>query len=473
MLVAAVALAAEDPVVTLTWKAGRGRVAVEAPPGEHVAPDSPATLKVGELDAALRGDPGVLAFPLAAGPVEVETSFALCVDGGTSCRPVTARAKGFVTGKAGSLAIAVARAEAVATGGGAVAKVLDFAAVWCPPCNLMAAEVLHDPLPWPVETVDVDQKASWALKARYAVGGYPTLVAVDAEGREVARLVGYPGEEATRAWFAGLATVTPLHALDCAKLSPKDAAAAARRLAEGEKEAEARACLAGAEDGVDARVARLALDGDRAAAEWLVAHAPPGPWLVAALDAAPDLWPGASPMLAHLDPVDAADAFAVVAEHLDLPQQRLAYAAALALLESTLTGEPDRDRGHVTFLADLHAELGELDEAIALLDRYAAQYPDEFTFEFAASRLLLDAGRAPEAERRARVALAKAWGDQKLRAVERLAKAMAAQGKKAEAVKEIDAVLASAERPAADVAVRTHRYVKVLEELRAELQKGP
>ena len=79
--------------------------------------------------------------------------------------------------------------------------------MWCPPCNLLAAEVLHDPedaealAPFVVAVVDVDAPWSWALKDRYAVGAYPTLIVTDVDGVVIDRLEGYPGEEAFEAWL--------------------------------------------------------------------------------------------------------------------------------------------------------------------------------------------------------------------------------------------------------------------------------
>lgn len=472
-------LGAEPPSGALTWRGGRGSVVVAAPPGEHVAPDAPATLRVGDLLVELRGDPSGLAFPLAAGPVAVEASFALCVDGGTACRPARLIGEGLVGGRSGRLALGPPTAHVVAGGAGAAVRLLDFAAVWCPPCNLMAAEVFDAPehadlvATWPIERIDVDLPASWSAKARYAVGGYPTLIAVDADGAEVARLVGYPGEDATVGWLQGLGTVVPLHRLEAGEgaLTPAEAASAARRLAEAEKPDAARRWLDRAEDGVDLRVARLRLGAQVDDATWLLDHAaPPGPWLFDALAASPALWPRIAPLAASLPAADAADVLALCADAMpDADAARAARAGALALLATLRTGDPELDRGHVTTEADLYAGLGRLPDGLALLDRYATLYPGEFTFDHTAARLLLDAGRAQDAEARARVALSRAWGDQRLRAVQVLAKALAAQGRTADAITALDEVQRTTERPPADLAVRTHRYWKQVEALRVEL----
>jgi thiol-disulfide isomerase/thioredoxin/tetratricopeptide (TPR) repeat protein len=477
-LLTAAALAAE---ARLDVRNGVGRLHVDAP-GEHVSPDAPATLTVGDTRVELRGDFSALRLPVPPGSTQVALSVALCTDGGTSCRQVVLGGVGEV-GKSGSIRLVEgatiqvdtpAAAAPVAPPLGGV-RVLDFGAVWCPPCNLMAAEVLHDPAATrgvPVEAIDVDQPASWPLKDRYDVGGYPTLVAVDADGRELDRLVGYPGPEETKAWFARIGGGPPIHTLleGKAELSGADAAAAARRLAEGQRLDAARALLPKAADGVDLRVARLLTDPSEADARWLFEHdAPVGDWVFAALDAAPALWPQAVSLAATVPPVRGADLFYAASEHAPADVKPSLKAASLALLRTALTGDPEHDRGHVTFHATLLAELGDLDGALALLDANAARWPNEFTFTYAAARHLLDAGRLPEAEQKARAALQVAWGDQRLRAAVVLAKVLAARGQRPEAVLVIEGALREVPAPPPDVDVRTTRYRKELETLRAQL----
>lgn len=474
------ALAAEPPAVsaTLSWTRGLGWVELGPPPGWHVAPDAPSSLGVGALAVSSVGDLSGLRFPLPAGPVVADLGFAVCTDSGTTCIPVRLRASGDTSAAKGQLAFAAVQAVSVtALPSGPTTKVYDFGAVWCPPCNLMNAEVLNDPADsallaaFEVVPVDVDHHDSWTLKDRYSVGGYPTLVAVDAQGREVARLVGYPGEEATKAWFAGLGSATPLHTLLTSEPrgTPAEIAAVARRLAEGQDDAAARRWLARADDGVDAHIARLLLDGRPEDARWLLAHAPPGSWLPSALTTAPEAWPQAIPHLASLSPVDAADVLSLIADAVEGDQGRAFRAAAVALLRGTMTGDPQHDRAHVTFLADLYDGLGDEARALALLDEYALQFPAEFTFDYAATRLLVDHRRWAQAEARGRVALARAWGDQRLRAVQPLARAIAEQGRMAEAIDLLDAEIARTPVPDEGVDVRTTRYLAQVQALRREL----
>lgn len=467
---------------SFSWEAGVARLRIDSP-GEHVSAEAPTTLRAGAVTVDLRGDPSPVRVPVADGALDVELSLALCTDGSTRCRFVTLAGSGTVAGRKGSFALAErsgptpgfsvpATPAPPASPPPAGVRVLDFTAVWCPPCNLLAVEVLHDPVATagiPIETIDVDQPASWQLKDRYAVGGYPTLVAVDAQGNEIDRVVGYSGLPDMKAWFAGLSRQTPLDALIASlpTLSGAEASRAARRLAEIDRADEARSLFPRAEDGVDLRIARLLTDPTEADATWLFEHAPPDDWVFAALEASPSRWSTVVAFAGRVPPIQGADFLGVAAEKAPADVQASLRSAALAVLRAALTGDPAHDRPHVTYQAELMAETGDLAGALALLDRYAGIYPKEFTFLHAAARQLVDAGRNPEAEAKARAALAVAWGDQRLRATEVLAKALVAQGRNPEALTAIDAALAEVPEPPSGVEVRTSRYRKNLGTLRA------
>ncbi len=303
-----------SPTATLSWRHGLARVSVGPPPGWHVSPESPTHLQVGSVDVTVIGDPARLRVPLApertGSAFGVTLDLATCTDDGARCQSWTLVSARALTGARGRLELVAgppptrtASSEpAVATeapsGAPGGVRVYDFAAAWCPPCNRLAAELLHDPADaaWrasqpPITRIDADAASSWALKDQYQVGGYPTLLAVDAEGREVARLVGYPGEDATRAWFAALDTDLPswkLREVDPDTLTPEAAARAARRLVAADDADTARRFLPrfAALASEDAAVARLALAPARDDVAWLVAHAKPGSWVVDALEGA-------------------------------------------------------------------------------------------------------------------------------------------------------------------------------------------
>jgi len=79
---------------------------------------------------------------------------------------------------------------------------LVFKTRWCPPCNELWTEVLHNPrhavdlAPFVKGVFDADLRGSWEAKTRFQVGGYPTLVVCTPEGEVVWRQEGYEGAEA-------------------------------------------------------------------------------------------------------------------------------------------------------------------------------------------------------------------------------------------------------------------------------------
>ena len=87
----------------------------------------------------------------------------------------------------------------------------DFTADWCAPCQKMKGEVFADQesarrignLFVPARVLDRQQEDGRnpadvdSLQKKYAIEGFPTLIAVTPDGREVGRVLGYPGRRAT------------------------------------------------------------------------------------------------------------------------------------------------------------------------------------------------------------------------------------------------------------------------------------
>ncbi|MEY3209665.1 MAG: hypothetical protein RIT28_146 [Pseudomonadota bacterium] len=513
MCLVSFAFAAELPEVELGWHGATGWITARPPAGEHVAPEAPVTaeLRLGDqrvvVDASgLELQDGLrLALPPGVSSVEGTLSLSLCEDGGTTCRLVNV---GFDLpisgwrGRARQPGVALDAAEAAppmfAVEGAVEAAfaraksderlvLLDFSAVWCPPCNLLAAEVLHDPddaevlAPFVVAVVDVDAPWSWTLKDRYAVGAYPTLIVTDVDGAVIDRMEGYPGEEAFEAWLTKVqGGMLPLDQL-AAKgptMTPDEAAAAALRLARAGRVDEAKALLPPGLTSADALLTRLALSPDEATLTQLCVLAPERvyEYAFAALDLDALSAEGAATLratllagVARLPPAQGADLLYVLGVMAPTDQQPALFGAAAALLESNLSGDIAVDRGHYGFLADLWISAGQVDHGLALLQRAASAYPEEFTFHHALSGQLLTLGRLPEALAEAELAVKTGYGDNRLRAEKRRAEILVALGRKDEAKASLDAAISAAERPAEGVQVRTTRYLKELESYRAGL----
>ena len=91
----------------------------------------------------------------------------------------------------------------------------DFSADWCGPCQRMRNDVFVDEkhasaigqLVVPVHVVDRQQEAGHnptlvdSLERAHAVRSFPTLVIVDASGKAVDRIEGYPGASELMAWL--------------------------------------------------------------------------------------------------------------------------------------------------------------------------------------------------------------------------------------------------------------------------------
>ncbi len=86
-----------------------------------------------------------------------------------------------------------------------------YTADWCPPCKMLKADVFAKPeMAEQIATdfvplkLDHDQLTPTQVAQAQTLGitGLPTLIALDASGRPIDRLVGYHDLDATKAWLA-------------------------------------------------------------------------------------------------------------------------------------------------------------------------------------------------------------------------------------------------------------------------------
>ena len=491
-----------NPIIHIQWKGDSGRVELEAPAGEHFAADAPAELdlKWGERRLNLEGvnldlEAGVWVSGMGGEQVAIGLSCSLCTDDPNQCRRVEAALtvdmpaskKGKWSGElieaspeSPSMSELV-RGDGLARYEEALEKasendslvLLDFSAVWCPPCNQLAADLLdQDPLAAPLDqmvvaVIDVDDPTAWSVKDRYEVGRYPTVVIADSRGDELGRLVGYPGREEFLSWAE--------HASgDHEGLS---AAAKAARTAWSRKGDGLEAIAASLEeakaepDNYYFRCARVSVEPNIPDVEWLLREAPAqvatwlprvGSWLYEN-----------DPLLAHravktglqhAPPAAHAALLTVAAEMAEGAASSALFAAAAASLKAQFTGNPEADRANYTWYAWLLQQAGDPDAAVDFLREAQAEYSDEPTFFMSAARVLLGAERLEEALQASQQALSLSWGDNRLRAIALHGEVLAANGRESEMRTLVEEALAG-QAPPEGLSVRTHRYREALEEM--------
>lgn len=496
----------QDPALTARYTKDETTLLVTAPRGEHVAPDAPFDLRIryDGYETAV-GVPGELALAgvrlpdLRGRSVDGTLSLSLCTDAGNQCRLSTVAFFGAIpSGKKGQIPLAVHapkveaperveakpepspygvdpnpavdRALARAAKDGRLV-LLDFTAVWCPPCNSLAAEVLHAPDAaatldgFVVAPVDVDVPESWALKDRYHVKGYPTVVAVAPDGTERARLLGYEDRAGFVAFLARARATAPKPE----DTPPAEAARIAWELAQNG--GDPAPWLARAKDEPLARLTRFNENPTEAEARWLLTALPDraADWAIPASEVVKSKADRAA-VAAALERAIATKRGIVAGDLLDAlatlrPEQaRVLHAAAAAAIRSASTGDREHDKGLWTNLAYHQDQAGDLDGALATLDAASAAWPSEMTFELSAGKMLLKHDRAADAAPRLERALAASYGDNRLRVAASLAEAWTKLGKVAEASALATRELAAAPVPKEGLDVRTPKY-------RAELEK--
>jgi thioredoxin-like negative regulator of GroEL len=504
---------AGPPTLVLTYRGDSGRLTVEAA-GEHVNEEGPVRGWVQSAERRVEFDTSGAALAdgllvdLPDAHLQGSLSFSLCADGGTACRTIETSFAGRAAGRKGRVVLGTEPREAAVHAriyvprkddvGAALARagaldklvLLEVGAVWCPPCNLLAAEVFDNPAhrdtlaPFVLAQVDADDPSSFAVKDRYDVRGYPTLLVLRPDGTEVDRVVGYWAEEDAVAWIARAATALPFGALPPAQsMTPQDAAELAVRIASSLDAERAKPYLdrAAAADTTELHLARFLLAPSAAGGELLAERDVPGwDWVFAGLETAKQ-----SPELADTlravarrrlaaqgTSVDVSQSFQVLAALADDADAPDLFLAAARALEAGFSGEPDRDRGRYGELADLYEQGGAPERARAILTDAIARYPDEFTFHYQLARHLFDRGLFADALLSAQAAFDHSYGDNRLRAAKTLAQTLHAVGRDPEAVAVLDRALAEAPRPEANQKVRTFRYLQALEEARAEITKS-
>jgi len=495
---------ASTPAAEVTWKGDQAQIHLSPPSGYDISPDAPADLllrwegrelAVSGFGAELLG--GISVGDLRGTELEGEVALQLCSKADGVCTPGEFALSGTVPeAKKGSLALSVGATKAAEPAHGSSFNsdasdaaesafsaaeqskelvILDFSAVWCPPCNLLAAEVLHAPDSaelldgFQLAVLDVDHPSSWTLKDRYDVGGYPTVVVVDPEGKELDRVVGYPGREDFLSFLANVTSEkTDYSKIDPSTLEPDEAARGLWLQVQNEVDEGLEPWLEASKssDLVDAHLARFHIDPNTEDAAWLAENAPESTleWVPWAGDWG-DTDGAAAPMRAAIqgaltvaDGAEAADLLYYAAQLAEESDQPTLYGAAYATLKASLTGDPLLDRANWTFLASLQAKAGDLDGAVAFLDQLTEDNPQDPTFLLSAANLLNRSERYEASLERSTTAMERSWGDNQLRVALAQCEALEGLGRHEDAKKAAKSLLDQAGDPDEGLQVRTHRY---------------
>jgi len=370
---------------------------------------------------------------------------------------------------------------------------LDFSTQWCPPCQLLSADVLHDPAdsshlePFELVVLDADSPASFPWKDRYAVTGYPTSIVAAPDGEVIARMMGYDGEAAFLAWLDEAARAqAPVASLVASldQVPAEDRGRVARRLFDEGFTEEAGVLIRQIPDEGERALLQFQIEPTLELLDLLASEEVDQimEWIwkvVYELFQQEDI-PEASrelvrrairEALPRVAPEQAAELAYVLADLTPEDQDPEAiFALGAAIYRASFKGEPQLDRGRYTFLATLLSRASDSEAAISVMREAVAAFPGEFTYHFELASLLQDAGQLDAALESSTRAGEHAYGDMALRAGRQGAEVLVALGRKDEARRLLQSTLEHAQRPTEGQEVRTWRYLEFVEKALAELQ---
>jgi thioredoxin-like negative regulator of GroEL len=522
---------AGEPAIIAEWRGEYGLVRVEAPEDEHLADTAEAwgwyELEGERFEFASQNtslEQGIAFLrPSSRGEhwIVGELSFSLCQNGGSACRLVETRFEGDVYGRRGDNNLVLSQPEAPeivvdstheshGEGSAALAAafeaaaldgklvLIDFGAIWCPPCNQLSADILEAPEhqadlePYHVVALDADDADSWESKDRYGVRGYPTLIVARADGEELDRQEGYWSKDNTLSWLASLAggSVSLNEQFEMApEMSDVARGEVAKTLAfAGRVEDAVELILQGCE-GADCQIATVVVNASREeevspteeSAIWLLENAPlrTAEWLwwvpdlAEASDELRDLVADQFPtLLASVDPVLAAELAFVGNEFMSDFAIDVVTAMSVAVFRSQLTGDPVADRASYYSLIHLYDSLGLDSQVVELLTKAITEFPTEMTFYNSLAGYHSEMGRFGEALVAIEGAVEWAYGDNAIRVAKSHAEILIELGQREEAVEVITSALESAAVPETDLDVRTFTYIERLEQLLESVQSG-
>ncbi len=405
---------------------------------------------------------------------------------------------------------------------------VDFFGIWCPPCNMLDESVFNTKefqslgKQYVFLKMDADAPVSFELKSKYGVKGYPTIVFANADGEEVARVV---GSRRAKAFVQEMRKALKSKSVSFAQRkikadSQKDPEAAFEmaELAFGQEDYSLamRYFMIGMKKGTLTEERKQKLISTEIGLMADAKDATTQKRLAALIETSLEVYPYG------LEALERADQLSSLAEDLkdDSMKNRALNAefknAEFLLKNPKLLAETELTEADLyTILASVYSSLkdeakmkenyskayeaytrqiqalgldvntergnnleriyslyksGRTDEANALYENMQKLYPEEFTFYYNQASVLDDDGKSEAALPKAEQALKYSYGDNKLRAVRLVADLRAKLGKKKEALSLLDETLKGFKAPEEEK-VRTHRYLAKLKDLKTKIEK--
>ena len=396
---------------------------------------------------------------------------------------------------------------------------IDFYGIWCPPCNeleekVFATQAFRKKTACFVKLqLDADMESSWDLKDRYHVGGYPTVIFASEDGDEIDRIVGFRrlNEFLSVTEDAFNNKALPLAKLkETAEQGDKTAAKKVGKILIERKDFKAALTylskLEGkSEDLFRAQVGLLEIEKGNSEKE---AQAK----LIEVLKEAISTYATSPVSIEFLSKL--AD---VYEDQKNTQHQKEANIKLIRLAEELLK-KPESLKGFDITVTDLettvastYEEIGDkakakeawkkaavsyrkklkngderssnlelayclyksndFEGANSIYERFQKKYPKEFTFYYGQANMLFNTGKLELAQAVAEKALKYSYGDNRLRAAALLGNILASLGKSKEALELINGTLTAIPTPP-QKEIRTHRYLKALQDLRKKFEKG-
>jgi thiol-disulfide isomerase/thioredoxin len=410
---------------------------------------------------------------------------------------------------------------------------IDFYGIWCPPCNQYNESVFPTSAfkevakNYVLLKMDADAEPSWALKSRFKIGGYPTLLVMKApaEGQasevakfeEIDRIVGFfPTAELVKKMKDAYANRNERFEDRILSMKANYLDGLQKLIESKWEQKDYTSAVAFAEEGLKTRPDDLyfqliKLQGqarenpkvlkDRASLELLSAiHEKRKTLSVETLMRADDLVVSNSDEFKTEHVTMAMDLLDTLAERVN-PKTLIVegYELSLADINALKYDVADATKNEAAMkqaragaidayqkliaqygkkeARGLNLELaywlwndGRVDEAKKIYDGFIKKYPKEFTFYFASAKMNLDLKKYPEAKAQIEKAVEYSYGDNHLRSMERLVRIYTAAGEPKVGIEKANALLAKVKSPEGYF-IRTDRYIVALKKAVDDAQK--